>query len=102
MNPRFSLDHAWFSRKEARMKKQLCSLILVGLVLCLLPSRSLGMTSSELVKQHARNTISLELEFTKRNPNALQRVITFLNWGANGYATGFVVGEHLVMTAYHV
>ena len=84
------------------MKKQLCSLLLVGLVLCLLPSQSLAKTSSELVKAHERNTISLELEFTKRNPNALQRVISFLNWGANGYATGFVVGDHLVMTAYHV
>jgi S1-C subfamily serine protease len=84
------------------MKKQLCGLALVGLVPCLLASQSLGKTSSELIKQHERNTISLELEFTKRNPNALQRVITFLNWGANGYATGFVVGDHLVMTAYHV
>ena len=84
------------------MKKQLCILVLVGLVLCSLASRSLGKDSSELVKQHERNTISLELEFTKKNPNALQRVISFLNWGANGYATGFVVGDHLVMTAYHV
>jgi len=84
------------------MKKQLCSLLLVGLVLCLLPSQSLAKTSSELVKAHERNTISLELEFSKKNPNALQRVMSFLNWGPNGYATGFVVGDHLVMTAYHV
>jgi len=26
----------------------------------------------------------------------------FLDWGTNGYATGFVVGEGLAMTAYHV
>ncbi len=84
------------------MKKQLCSLVLVGLVLCLIAPQSLSKNSSELVREHERNTISLELEFTKRNPSALQRVITFLNWGANGYATGFVVGDHLVMTAYHV
>ena len=44
----------------------------------------------------------MDLEFTKKNPNALQRVISFLNWGPNGYATGFLVGNHLVMTAYHV
>jgi S1-C subfamily serine protease len=62
----------------------------------------LAKSSSELVKQHERNTISLELEFSKKNPNALQRVISFLNWGPNGYATGFLVGDHLVMTAYHV
>jgi|ERR1700686_2431425 len=84
------------------MKRQLCTLVLVAVTLCLLATQGLGKNSSEIVRQHERNTISLELEFTKRNPNALQRVISFLNWGPNGYATGFVVGEHLVMTAYHV
>jgi S1-C subfamily serine protease len=84
------------------MKRQLCTLVLVAVTLCLLATQGLGKNSSEMIKQHERNTISLELEFTKRNPNALQRVISFLNWGPNGYATGFVVGEHLVMTAYHV
>src|SRR5262249_7344617 len=68
---------------------------------CLVTS-SLGRDSGEIVRQKERNTISLELEFTKRNPNALQKVISFLNWGPNGYATGFLVGDHLVMTAYHV
>ena len=84
------------------MKRQLCSLLFVALALCLLASPGLGKTASQLIKQHERNTISLELEFTKKNPNALQRVISFLNWGPNGYATGFLVGSHLVMTAYHV
>jgi S1-C subfamily serine protease len=84
------------------MKRQLHGLVLVALALALLVTPCLGKNSSEVVRQHERNTISLELEFTKKNPNALQRVISFLNWGPNGYATGFVVGEHLVMTAYHV
>ena len=84
------------------MKRQLCSLMLVALALSSLTTPCLGKNSSEVVKQHERNTISLELEFTKKNPNALQRVISFLNWGPNGYATGFLVGNHLVMTAYHV
>ena len=84
------------------MKRQLCSLVLVALALCSLATPCLGKNSSEVLKQHERNTISLELEFTKKNPNALQRVISFLNWGPNGYATGFLVGERLVMTAYHV
>jgi S1-C subfamily serine protease len=84
------------------MTRQLCSLALIALVLCLLAPQGLAKNSSELVKEHERNTISLELEFAKKNPNALQRVISFLNWGPNGYATGFVVGDHLVMTAYHV
>src|SRR5713101_9352265 len=84
------------------MKRQLCSPVLVALTLCLLAVQGLGKDSSELVKRHERNTISLELEFSKKNPNALQRVISFLNWGPNGYATGFLVGGRLVMTAYHV
>src|SRR5260221_5704890 len=84
------------------MKRQLCSPVLVALTLCLLAVQGSGKDSSELVKRHERNTISLDLEFAKKNPNALQRVISFLNWGPNGFATGFVVGDHLVMTAYHV
>ncbi len=84
------------------MKRQLCSLVFAALTLCLIAVQGLGKDSSELVKRHERNTVSLDLEFAKKNPNALQRVISFLNWGPNGFATGFVVGDHLVMTAYHV
>jgi hypothetical protein len=84
------------------MKRQLSSILLVALSLCLLATQALGKTSSDVVKEHERNTISLELEFIKKNPNALQRVISFLNWGPNGYATGFLVGGRMVMTAYHV
>src|SRR6202521_4985810 len=84
------------------MKRQLCSLVLVALALCSVAIPCLGKNSSEVVKQNEHNTISLELEFSKKNPNALQRVISFLNWGPNGYATGFLVGGRLVLTAYHV
>jgi S1-C subfamily serine protease len=58
--------------------------------------------AADALRRQERYTVSLELEFSKKNPNALDRVITFLDWGANGYATGFVVGDGLVMTAYHV
>lgn len=84
------------------MKRQLCRLVIATLVLCAVVTPSFGKSSSDVVKQYERNTISLELEFIKKNPNALQRVISFLNWGPNGYATGFLVGGRLVMTAYHV
>src|ERR1700694_3179639 len=90
------------SLQGGSMKRQLCSLVLVALALCSLATPCLGKNSSEVLKQHERNTISLELEFAKKNPSALQRVISFLNWGPNGYATGFLVGGRLVMTAYHV
>lgn len=46
-------------------------------------------------------TVSLDLKFTKKKPNAMQRIFSFLDYGPNGFATGFVVGNGLVMTAYH-
>jgi S1-C subfamily serine protease len=83
------------------MKARLRIATLVVLVLGPVSVPCFGSTS-EVVKRRARNTISLELEFTRKSPSALQRVISFLNWGPNGYATGFLVGDGLVMTAYHV
>src|SRR5947209_19955249 len=84
------------------MRKAFCRLMLVLLAFCLLTAPCLGNGAAEILKRQERGTISLELEFAKKNPNALQRVISFLNWGPNGYATGFLVGGRLVMTAYHV
>ena len=84
------------------MKKPPRSLVLVALALCFVATPCLGRNSSEIIKRQERNTISLDLEFTKKKASGLQRVISFLNWGPNGYATGFLVGGRLVMTAYHV
>jgi len=82
------------------MKRQVCSLMLVASALVMLVTPCLAKNNAA-TKQQER-TISLELEFTKHSPNPLQRVISFLNWGPNAYATGFLVGGRLVMTAYHV
>jgi hypothetical protein len=58
--------------------------------------------SSSVLKQQERYTLSLELEFTKKEQNPLEHAISVLfDVGPNGYATGFV-GNGLVMTAYHV
>jgi S1-C subfamily serine protease len=84
------------------MKKQLSGFVLLAIVFAMMVPRCVGKNIAEILKQESRNTVSLELEFSKRNPNPLQRVISFLNWGPNGYATGFLVGDRLVMTAYHV
>jgi S1-C subfamily serine protease len=46
-------------------------------------------------------SVSLDLKFSKKRPNTLQRLFSFLDYGPNGFATGFVVGDGLVMTAYH-
>ncbi len=47
------------------------------------------------------HTVSLDLKFTKKRPNTMQRVFSFLDYGPNGFATGFFVGNGLVMTAFH-
>jgi S1-C subfamily serine protease len=47
-------------------------------------------------------TVSLDLKFSRKNQNSLSRVIAMLDYGPNGFATGFLVGDGLVMTAYHV
>ena len=82
------------------MKRQLCSLVLVASALVMLVAPCLAKSTADFKQQE--RTVSLELEFTKKSSNPLQRVISFLNWGPNAYATGFLVGGRLVMTAYHV
>ena len=85
------------------MERKPRSLVFLVVVISLLAPTCLGQdTADKILKQQGPYTLSLELEFTKKNQNPLQRAISFLDWGTNGYATGFVVGEGLAMTAYHV
>jgi S1-C subfamily serine protease len=51
-------------------------------------------------KRPGDTAVSLELKFTKKRANPLQRFFSLLD-GPNGFATGFLVGDQLVMTAYH-
>ena len=87
------------------MKSKLCSLTcMAALVLLLAPVCVADNNSSrKLLKQQERYTLSLELEFSKKEQNPLEQAISVLfDVGPNGYATGFLVGNGLVMTAYHV
>jgi S1-C subfamily serine protease len=84
------------------MRRLLCGFLVLPAALLISFCIAAGSTRADVIKQRERNTISLELEFTKKNPSGLQRLVSFLNWGINGYATGFMVGDRLVMTAYHV
>ena len=86
------------------MKSKLCSLTcMAALVLLLAPVVVADKSSSRLLKQQERYTLSLELEFSKKEQNPLEQAISVLfDVGPNGYATGFLVGNGLVMTAYHV
>jgi S1-C subfamily serine protease len=87
------------------MKSKLCSLTcMTALVLLLAPVCAAEKSRpSRLLKQQERYTVSLELEFSKKEQNPLETAISVLfDVGPNGYATGFLVGNGLVMTAYHV
>lgn len=83
------------------MKRILCAFALaVTLFSTLAPSGAAGDSAD--VKGQEGYTVSLDLRITKKNQNPLQRAIAFLDMGPNAYATGFVVGDGLVVTAYHV
>ena len=87
------------------MKSKLCSLTcMAALVIVLLaPVCAADKGSSRMLKQQERYTLSLELEFSKKDQNPLEQAISVLfDVGPKGYATGFLVGNGLVMTAYHV
>lgn len=85
------------------MKSKLCSLTCIAAFLLLTPVCLADKNSSKMLKQQERYTLSLELEFSKKQQNPLEQAISVLfDVGPNGYATGFLVGDGLVMTAYHV
>lgn len=56
----------------------------------------------EILKAREKNSISLELEFTKQKEKGLRKIISLFDNEPNAYATGFFVGPRLVLTAYHV
>ncbi len=86
------------------MDRKIGGFALVVVLLTMLAPRCVGQNSTaQVVKQQASYTLSLELEFSKKNRNNLQRAMSILlALGPNGHATGFLVGDGLVMTAYHV
>ena len=86
------------------MKCKVAVLTSIALMVYLLTPICVADTSnSRMLKQQERYTLSLELEFSKKEQNPLEHAISVLfDVGPNGYATGFLVGNGLVMTAYHV
>jgi trypsin-like peptidase len=89
--------------EEAPVKRKVCFIALAAVVVPLFATRSTAEDKTAQVRKlQERYTISLELEFRKKKPNTFQRAISVLDWGPNGYASGFLVGDGLVMTAYHV
>lgn len=86
------------------MAKSIFSFMLLVIALCLPAPKCLAQKKdNHLQKQQERYTLSLDLEFSRKGSNALEGTLSVL-FGANpnAYATGFLVGDGLVMTAYHV
>lgn len=86
------------------MKRKILSFASAALVL-LLPSIECWAqdTLAKVAKQHQPYTITVALEFSKKNRNPMLRALAAV--GAidpNAHATGFLVGDGLVMTSYHV
>ncbi len=82
--------------------------VFIVCILAVLAMLTLNLSAQDSIervaKLHAPDTISLALEFSRKSANPVTRL---LSWGAgvleaNGHATGFLVGDGLVMTAYHV
>ncbi|HKC62574.1 MAG TPA: serine protease [Pyrinomonadaceae bacterium] len=84
------------------MKRILCSLAVALLVVSAFAPKSSADDPAETISKHEGYSVSLDLKFSKKRPNALQRFVALFDYGPNGHATGFIVGKGLVMTAYHV
>jgi S1-C subfamily serine protease len=86
------------------MRKKACCFVSVAVLLCVLSSDSASQGNASLVvKQRERYTVSIALEFTRKNRNVAEKALSVLaDIGPNAYATGFIIGDGLVMTAYHV
>jgi S1-C subfamily serine protease len=78
-----------------------------GVVALLAAFYTLGLSASaedslaNIVNRQKPNTITVALDFSKKNMNPVMRLLSAA-FDANGHATGFLVGEGLAMTSYHV
>jgi S1-C subfamily serine protease len=85
------------------MNNRILRIALVLALFAVIAPECLGQDFEQVFKQQERYALPLDLQFTRKNQKSLQRAISFLlDSGPNGFATGFIVGDGLVMTAYHV
>jgi S1-C subfamily serine protease len=86
------------------MVRSFCAFVFLAIVLGLPGPQCAGQEVPKHVqKQQERYTISLDLEFSRKNANVMEDTLSVLfGIDPNAYATGFLVGEGRVLTAYHV
>src|SRR6266576_3153576 len=82
------------------MKRKFFGVVILAFAIFLLVPESKADGPVTVIKPEDYS-VSLDLKFTKKKPNTMQRLFSFLDYGPNGFATGFVVGDGLVMTPYH-
>jgi S1-C subfamily serine protease len=84
-----------------RKARSFASVLVVLLVLAL--NTSAQDTLAKVAKKHESYTTTVALEFSKKNRNPMLRVLAAAGtFDPNAHATGFLVGDGLVMTSYHV
>ena len=86
------------------MASRFTAVVFLAIVLCFAaPTSTAQEVMSQVQKQQERYTVSLALEFSRKQGNSLEATLSAL-FGIlpNGYATGFLVRDGLVLTAYHV
>lgn len=85
------------------MNNRILSITLLIALAVLIAPDCAAQNFERVFRQQERYTLPLELEFTRKNQKSFQRAVSFLlDSGPNGFATGFLVGDGLVMTAHHV
>jgi S1-C subfamily serine protease len=86
------------------MKRTIRSLASIAVVLLAITLDCAAQDNmSKVLKTHEPYTITVALEFSKKNMNPMLRVLSFVgSVEPNAHATGFLVGDGLVMTSYHV
>jgi S1-C subfamily serine protease len=84
------------------MKRNTRSFALALVLASLFAPTCLGDDAPDSIVKRGGNTVSLELKFVRKQATSFQRFVSALDYGPNGFATGFHVADGLVMTAYHV
>lgn len=83
------------------MRRIVCGSVVALLAASLIAPLCAADDPGSRIREQEDYTVSLSLKFSRKKQHSLSRAISLLDYGPNGYATGFVVGDGLVMTAHH-
>lgn len=86
------------------MKRNIRSFAVVPVVLLILTLECSAQDKlARVVRQHKPYTTMVALRFSKKDQSLMLRALSlFVELDPNAHATGFLVGDGLVMTSYHV